>query len=94
MSLYRLLGVLWTLSLSGLTCPPSVLLSQVSWCSWRLWWEGEGVAGVTEMMAGVSWLLGEGERVSSWMTGMILLECLTELSPHLSSRTLVTSWDS
>ena len=55
---------------------------------------GGGGGGVTEMMAGVSWLLGEGERVSSWMTGMILLECLTELSPHLSSRTLVTSWDS
>ena len=27
------------------------------------------------------------------MTGMILLECLTALSPHLSSRTEVTRWE-
>ena len=29
----------------------------------------------------------------TWMTGIILLECLTALSPHLSSRTEVTRWE-
>ena len=41
-------------------------------------------------------LLGEPNellRLLTWMTGMILLECLTALSPHLSSRTEVTRWE-
>jgi len=64
-----------------------------------------GVAGVTDITVGDNWFnvgaVGEpdldmnveglGVLVSSWMTGMILLLCLTAESPHLSSRTEVTN---
>lgn len=70
--------------------------------------EGIGVAGVTEITVGDSWVLiavgdpdlemnvdGLGVLVlSSWITGMILLEWRTAESPHRSRSTEVTSWDS